>query len=114
MADAEEQPAQATAPPAPVICAATLGGSGRVIRGQPVTQAEAEARRRSGSDVVVCGDELAANRRLAGEIEVNANGSYKRCPPHWSAGVHALPHCQPDPRPPDGHTFYETPNRKAA
>ena len=29
-----------------------------------------------------------------------------------NAGPLALPHHQPDPRPPDGHTFYETPNRK--
>ena len=61
----------------------------------------------------MCGDDLAANRRLAGEIERNATGGVKRCPPHDSAGEHALPHYQPDPRPPDGHTFYETPHRKA-
>ena len=42
-----------------------------------------------------------------------ANGNPKRCPPHPNAGVHALPHYQPDPRPPDGHTFYETTNLKA-
>jgi hypothetical protein len=58
---------------------------------------------------------LAANRTVAQAIERNANGTAKRCPPHRNAGPFALPHFQPDPRPPDndGHTFYETPNRKA-
>lgn len=101
-------------PPAPPqIFEATPGANGAVVKGAAITQSQAEARRQSGLDVVVCGPDLAANRRLAGLIELNANGSAKRCPPHPSAGVHALPHYQPDPRPPDGHTFYETPNRKA-
>jgi hypothetical protein len=92
---------------------ATLGAKGAVIKGNSLTQAGAEARRKSGQEVVVCGPDLSANRRLAFEIEKNANGKAKRCPPHGSAGIHALPHYQPDPRPPAGHTFYETPNRKA-
>lgn len=102
-----------TPPPPPRIYEATLEANGAVVKGSELSQAEAEARRQAGLDVVVCGTDLAANRRLAGEIERNANGSAKRCPPHTNAGAHALPHYQPDPRPPDGHTFYETPNRKA-
>src|SRR5215472_12269568 len=101
-------------PPHPLIFEASLGLRGAVIKGAAITQAEAEARRKAGRDVVVCGPDLAANRRLAGTIEANANGKVKRCPPHSSAGPHALPHYQPDPRPPEGHTFYETPHRKAS
>jgi hypothetical protein len=97
----------------PQIFEASLGASGSVVKGSALTQAQAEARRQAGLDVVVCGPNLAANRSLAGVIERNANGSAKRCPPHASAGPYALPHYQPDPRPPAGHTFYETPNRKA-
>src|SRR5260370_13315512 len=104
------QPAQ---PPPPQVYEATLGAAGAVVRGQQITPAQAEARRRNGQEVVVCGPNLAANRALAGTIEHNANGNWKRCPPHASAGPHALPHYQPDPRPPAGHTFYETPQRKA-
>jgi hypothetical protein len=111
-------PAPSAVPPAapspPQIHEATLLDRGAVQRGRILTQAEAEARRRAGGDVVVCGPDLAANRRLAGEIERNATGpGAKRDPPHLSAGPNALPHYQPDPRPPDGHTFYETPNLKA-
>lgn len=99
---------------ASVIYQATLGSGGAVMKVQPpITQAQAEALRRNGDEVVVCGPNMAANRARARDIEHNANGSYKRCPPHPSAGPHALPHYQPDPRPPNGHTFYETPNRHA-
>jgi len=105
---------KAVSPPAlPRAYEASRGADGAVIKGNPLTQAQAELRRNAGQDVVVCGTDLAANRRLAGLIERNANRSAKRCPPHANAGAYALPHYQPDPRPPDGHTFYETPNRKA-
>ncbi len=97
----------------PRIYEASLGRDGAVKKGNKITQAQAVALRRIGKDVVVCGPDLAANRDLAKAIEGNANGRWKRCPPHPNAGAHALPHYQPDPRPPDGHTFYETPNRKA-
>lgn len=100
-----------TAPPQ--IHEATLGANGAVTKGTAITQAQAESERRAGRDIVVCGPDHAANRRLAGQIELGANGSAKRCPPHPSAGAHALPHYQPDPRPPAGHAFYETSNRKA-
>ena len=42
---------------------------------------------------------------LARDIEHNANGPYKRCGPHPWVGQNGLPHYQPDPRPPTGHTF---------
>jgi hypothetical protein len=104
---------QAAAPSAPQIFAASLGANGAVIKGHGIFQGQAEAMRLAGLDVVVCGPDLAANRQLASQIEKNANGNCKRCPPHATSGSKALPHYQPDPRPPSGHTFYETPNRRA-
>ena len=98
---------------APKIHEATLGADGAVKKGPAITQVQAEARRKAGKDVVVCGSDLSANRELARLIEAKANGRYKLSPPHPNAGSHALPHYQPDPRPPQGHTFYETANRKA-
>ena len=112
---AKKKPSSSPPPPSPPpqIYEASLRAKGAVVKGQSLSQVQAEARRQTGRDVVVCGADLAANRRLAGQIERNANGNAKRCPPHLSAGGHSLPHYQPDPRPPEGHTFYETPNRKA-
>jgi hypothetical protein len=108
-------PAAPAEPPSPPeIFEATLGRQGSVVKGKAINQAEAEARRKAGLDVVVCGSDSDVNRRLAGQIERNANGAAKRSFPHKSAGPHALPHFQPDPRPPEGHTFYETEHRKAA
>src|SRR5262245_11838815 len=107
---------KATSPPPPsppLIFEASLGAGGSVIKGPVITQAQAEARRKAGQDVVVCGPDIASNRNLAGAIERAANGAARRCPPHASSGPNALPHYQPDPRGPAGHTFYETPNRKA-
>lgn len=92
---------------------AALAPLGGVLKGKAITQTEAEALRANGEDVVVCVPDLAANRSLALEIERNANGRARRCPPHPNAGPRSLPHYQPDSRPPAGHTFYETPNRKA-
>lgn len=84
-----------------------------MIKGKVITRSEAELLRQQGKDVVVCGADLAANLSLARQIEQTANGSCKRCGPHPNAGPNALPRFQPDPRGPQGHTFYETPNRKA-
>jgi hypothetical protein len=97
----------------PKIHEATRGNSGSVRKGKEITQDEAEARRKAGLDVVVCGPSLTANRNLAGQIEINAHGKAKRCPPQ--AGPRSLPYWQPDPRIPEdnGHTFYETDQRKA-
>lgn len=108
-----KQKAAIDVPAAPTIHEATPGSDGSVVRGPAITQTEAELRRQRGEDVVVCGDDLSANRALARMIEVNANGRAQRHPPHANAGPLALPHFQPDPRPPDGHSFYETPHRKA-
>lgn len=110
--EAPEQASNAPPPP-PQIFAASLGPNGAVVKGQNITQARAEALRKVHRDVVVCGPDIGANRRLAGLIERNANGSSKLHPPHPNAGSRALPHHQPDPRPPRGHTFDETPKRKA-
>ena len=104
--------ARPSPPDEPRIHEASLGALGSVVRGKQITLAEAQALRASGQDVVVCGTDLAANRSVARTIELNATGSAKRCPPHPNAGPLALPHFQPDPRPPDGHTFYETPHRR--
>lgn len=113
MAKLKEKPAPSAPPSSPQVFEASLGADGAVVKGPAIAQAQAEARRKAGRDVVVCGPDLAANRGLAGAIERNANGRSKRCPPHASSGPNSLPHYQPDPRPPAGHTFYETPNRKA-
>jgi hypothetical protein len=107
-------PEEAAGPPPPTIHEADLasGPSGAVVRGPQIDFDAAVARRRSGGDVVVCGEDTDANRRLARAIE-SAVGPCRRSEPHRSAGVQALPHYQPDPRPPAGHTFYETARRKA-
>src|SRR5262245_11490423 len=103
-----------TAPPPPRVYRATRGSLGRVVRGEEITEAEAVADYAAGSDVVVCGANTAANRALAQAI-ASAVGPNKRSVPHTkTAGTYALPHFQPDPRPPDGHVFYETANKKAA
>jgi hypothetical protein len=92
---------------------ATLGSRGRVIRGVEIAKAAAIARRKAGLDIVVCGEDHKANRRLARQIE-NAVGPNRSQPPHKGLGPYALPHFQPDPRPPEGHSFYETAKLKAA
>lgn len=112
MAKKSDAPAPNAAPPR--VFKASLGADGAVLRAEEIGFAAAVARRRAGDDVVVCGPELAANRRLAAEIELDANGSAERDPPHQKrAGPSALPHFQPKNRPPAGHTFYETPHLRA-
>ena len=66
----------------PTIHEATCLPGGAVRRGQIITQAQAEALRQKGLDVVVCGPEHAVNMALARDIEQNANGHWKRCGPH--------------------------------
>ncbi|MBI3462791.1 MAG: hypothetical protein HY000_06990 [Planctomycetes bacterium] len=102
-----------TSNPARRIYKPTLGTGGDVIRGVKITEAEAVLERQAGREVVVCGDKLMDNRDVAERIERTANVNCKPCPVHFAAGPGALPHFQPDPRPPDGHCFYETVNRKA-
>src|SRR5262245_53568162 len=100
-------------PQASKIFKATRGSRGRAIRGAEIPEAEAVTTRRAGGDIVVCGWHLRANRNLARRIE-SAVGPCKRQDPHRSAGPYALPHYQQITPPPEGHSFYETPNRKAA
>jgi hypothetical protein len=102
-------------PPAPTIHEAerASGPSGAVLWGAEIDIATAVARRQIGLDVVVRGNNLEANRRLALQIE-SAVGPAKRGVPHkLSAGPLALPHFQQVSPPPGGHTFYETDKRKA-
>jgi hypothetical protein len=115
----EPAPAEAEAPPPPpTIHEAELasGPSGTVLRGGEIDFDAAVNRRRGGDHVVVCGDDVNANRRQAERIEATV-GPYLRQQPHIRhAGPHALPHFQQSPRtpaPPRGHTFYETTRRKA-
>src|SRR5262245_14420732 len=104
--------------PQPTIHEAVLesGPSGRVLRGVEIDIDTALARRRGGENVVVCGDDTAANRRLAGQIETSI-GPCVRADPHTRhAGPYALPHFQQarrTPPGPGGHAFYETDRRKA-
>ena len=97
----------------PQIYMATLGSLGRVIRGAEITEAQAVLERFAERDIVVCGPDRKANRRLAYRIE-SQRGPCKDEPPHEKSGPYALPHYQPEPRPPEGHSFYETEKRKAA
>jgi hypothetical protein len=103
----------ATQLPPPLVFMASLGLNGDVIKNGLVSEAQAILERKAGRDIVVCGGDLRSNRNLAQAIEQQANGTWKRCPPHLSAGLNSLPHYQPHPRPPLGHSFYETLNRKA-
>ncbi|HEY7156304.1 MAG TPA: hypothetical protein VH575_20220 [Gemmataceae bacterium] len=109
------QPVAATQPSAPPSiheAERASGPSGAVLAGTVMDFSAAVARRQAGLDVVVCGEDVAANRRLAGAIETTV-GVCQRSDPHRRAGPLALPHFQQDTPPPEGHTFYETANRKA-
>src|SRR5947209_3464142 len=97
----------------PTIYKAVRGSLGRVIRGDELTEAEAIAEYAGGRDVVVCGGTIKENRALAKKIAA-AVGPYTLEKPHTRLGMYALPHFQPDPRPPDGHAFYESEHTKAA
>lgn len=103
-----------TPPAAQTIHAAARSEAGIVRKLEKITEAEAVERRKNGLDVVVCGGDRVANRRAAGRIELAAHGKSKCCPPQ--AGPRSLPHWQPDPRVEgdNGHSFYETDNRKAS
>jgi hypothetical protein len=102
-----------SAPPAIFAADCAQDGSGGVFRGLHLSQAQAIVRRQGGQDVVVCGEDVFANARLAHGIE-SAVGPCKPDGPHTSlAGALALPHFQQKAPPPEGHTFYETPLRKA-
>ena len=95
------------------ICKAVRGNLGRVIRGAEITEREAVLERLAGHDIVVCGGGFKANRALAHKIESQV-GLCKEEPAHTDIRPYALPHFQPDPRPPEGHAFFETSKVKAA
>lgn len=97
----------------PRIHGAELGRLGAVVRGRAVDFQTAVNRRRAGEDVLVCGENLADNRRLAREIEEEIGPSLRHDPHTRHAGNEALPHFQQRLPPPGGHTFYETPNRRS-
>lgn len=105
-----------TPPPPPTIHEASLasGASGVVVRGIEIDFNAATALRRAGKNVVICGDDLGANRGLARKIEAAVGPAIRGAPHRRSAGPRALPHFQQHDRAHEGHTFYETPNRKAA
>jgi hypothetical protein len=111
------QPAGAsgTPPPIPRIHEAELasGAPGGVIRGIEIDLATAVARRQSGENVVVCGDDLKANRRLAEQIEAAVGPCVRSAPHKQHAGPRALPHFQQQDPAHQGHTFYETAQQKA-
>src|SRR5437016_6309112 len=89
------------------------GPSGLVEKGAEIGFAAAVARRHTGKDVVVCGDDEDANRRLAGDIEAAVGPRTRPQPPERRAGPRALPHYHQKSRNPPGHAFYETKKRKA-
>jgi hypothetical protein len=70
MVDANDAPPPADAelpPPPPTMHEAEResGASGAVLRGVELDPAAAVVRRRAGGDVVICGPDTGANRRLA-------------------------------------------------
>jgi hypothetical protein len=83
-----------------------------VLRGTEIDLAGAVARRQRGLDVVVCGQDTDANRRLAYRVEVAVGPPGPAQIPHRRAGPLALPHFHQQSRSPDGHVFYETAHRK--
>src|SRR5260370_712101 len=87
-------------------------GTGAVRKGIEIDKSSAIALRKSDRDVVVCGDNLRMNIDMAKGIEAMI-GAYDNHVPHRSSGPAALPHFQQRNPPPAGHTFYETPKRKA-
>jgi hypothetical protein len=99
--------------PQPTIHKAILGTGGDVIRGPQIDETVAVGERKAGREVVVCGEDLSDNRDLAQRIETAANGNCIEHSPHFSMGPGALFHFQPDPRPPDGHCFFESKTRKS-
>jgi hypothetical protein len=94
---------------------ASTGSGGAVVKGAELSEKDAINRRKSGLDIVVCGSDDRANRNMAADIERAATGvgKYIRHGAHPSAGTNSLPHYQPRPRPPLGHSFYETKGQKA-
>jgi hypothetical protein len=89
-----DDPAEEAGPPPPTIHEAELapGPLGVVWYGAELDFDAAVARRGAGLDVVVRGDNLAANRTLAGAIEAAIGLRTGPQKPHKRAGPHALPY----------------------
>ena len=84
-------------------------------QGAAIEIATAVVERQNGRDVVVCGPDVVANMRMGQEIESRATGNrYKFDRAHVNRGRFALSHFQPNPRPPEGHTFIESPPDRVA
>jgi hypothetical protein len=82
--------------------------------GAEIDEEAAVRRRQQGLDIVVRGDDTAANRALARKVEAGVGPPSKPQFPHTSsAGPQALPHFHQQSRSPGGHSFYETDKRKA-
>ena len=106
--------AQSTSHPTPKIYKAVCGTGGDVIRGVEISETDAVLERQAGRDVVVCGQSMPVNRKLAETIEKAAHGQCIPCPPHIHQGPGAMYHFHPDPRTKAaGHCFYETTTRKS-
>jgi hypothetical protein len=108
--------ASGSTPPVTTIHEAELapGLSAAVEYGKEIDEPTAVARRRNGENVVVRGKDGDANRSRAYKVEVQVGPPTKPRSPHTiSAGPMALPHFQQKSGSPIGHTFYETPRRKA-
>jgi hypothetical protein len=115
MAARKKKPRPPAGPPTIHEAAPASGPSGAVLKGPAIDFDAAVARRSAGLDIVVCGDNLAANRNLARQIEATVGPPTRPQPPHEDAGPSALPHFHQQSRSPEGHAFYETENpRKKA
>jgi hypothetical protein len=106
-------PKAGAANPQPKIYKAILGTGGDVIRGAEITEAQASTERQEGADIVVCGQSLLDNLSLAKKIEIAANGGWIAHGSHAAMGPGAMFHLHSQPRPPDGHLFYETTKLKS-
>jgi hypothetical protein len=113
------EPKSETVAPAPVEPEPTVhnaqratDGSGAVEWWDDLDDRQAVARRRSGLDIVVRGEDKRENSAKAKAIEA-AVGFWKCHAPHAREGPFALPHYQQDRPRPEGHSFYEVDNRKA-
>jgi hypothetical protein len=108
-------PDASTGRPSPEICEAARAadGTGAVIKGRLLSRSQAEARRQSGLDIVVCGADETDNYLLAADVEASVGPwTHHRAHP-VSAGPRALPHFQQRRMPPRGYSFYETATQKA-
>jgi hypothetical protein len=92
-----------------------MDGTEAVDRGPLLSRQQAEARRRAGLDIVVCGPDTPANCQLAREIETAVTPAGDVCIHHGPhLGPQSLPHWQQKRGvPPPGHSFYETHVRQA-